>query len=295
MQRSIIPLVLLILFAGPLAAETTVPQEDRYIQELDAIWADAYNQIYNGGLNIQLIEKFKYMLKLCDQALAEDPDNYEYLWRYALAAAQYASTAQSIQEGIDWKSICREWGLRGFEVANKACEICPERPEAFFWRNYSIGMYVLIGGIEPIINAVKEGFLFKSQESVFKGYDADKSYQDYIPVFACNQFLAHIPTIPFIVKGSKKDRYQRALNYHKEHMQCAEDLIRQKKAFEWDVRCFFIAEFLLDAVDVLDMKGCAKQKYTEEARGWCQLGIQGPRPYYVNLCQAMLDDSKNWQ
>ncbi len=268
--------------------------EDATTQQIDKIWNDAYNQVYAKGLDKDFMCKMKENLDLCIKAVEKEPKNYEYLWRYARAASEYAEAAQSLRDEVpDWKDVCRKWGLDGFNKANTACEVEPSRPEAYFWRSYCMGKYVLIGGIEPIINAIKEGFLPKSQENVVKGYDADKTYLEYIPVFARFQFLSHVPSVPFLVKGSKKDRFKEAMEYYKEHD--AATKANFKECFEWDVRAPYTAEFLLLAVDALGMKGCEKEKYLAEAKAWCELGLTGPRKYYVDWSKSMLDDENNWK
>lgn len=294
-KHLLVCLVMFISLPGwPAAADIPERGCDPYVQQIDDLWNRAYAQIYSVGLDRQTLCMMSSMMDLCSRAVAEDPDNYEYLWRYARSAAEYAQTAQSLPDEFpEWKDICRQYGMSGFKMADRACMDRPDRPEAFFWRNYCMGMYVLIGGITPIINAVKEGFLGKAEESVVKGYEADKTYLDYIPVFTRSQFLAHVPSIPFIVKGSKEDRYKEAMCYHKEHN--AYTLHRIEEVFEWDICATYSAQFMLDAVKVLDPAPCEKRQYLEEARRWCNLGLQSPRSKYVKMCEAMLADNKRWK
>ena len=295
MYKSLIALTLFICLPGWAAADEAPGQDiDPYIAQIDGIWSNTYNRIYSQGIDQEALESFRSMIEICKKASASDPDNYEYLWRYSRACGEYAQSAQSMPDTVsNWKEICREWGMHGYKVADKACQDRPDRPEAFFWRNYNMGMYVLIGGIEPIINAVKEGFLPKSKENILKGYAADKSYLDYIPVYARSQFLAHVPSIPFIVKGSREDRFKEAMCYHREHNNYTRHRIQE--TFEWDIRAAYSAEFLLEAVKVLKPSPCDKEKYLKEAREWCKMGLTSPRPYYVKLCQDMLADTKKWQ
>ncbi len=260
------------------------------VQKIDKLWQEVYAEIYGGSFDSRILNKMEQLLAECRAALQQEPENYEYLWRYARAAGEYAQTAQSLEvEG--WKDICREWGMSGFKAADRACAVNPKRPEAYFWRNYCMGMYVLIGGVDPIITAVLEGFLPKSQESVVKGYEVDKAYLDYSPVFARSQFMAHLPNIPFAVKGSKRSRYTEALAYYKEHRACT----GQEQVFEWDIFATYSAEFLLEAVQVLELSRPEREFYLAEAQRLCKLGLQSPRPKYVRLCRAMLDEPENWQ
>lgn len=296
MVKRVLLLMVIIIALPGLSGAANCPDRDgdALIREIDSTWNEAYRKIYCGSLDREVLAEMRSMLDLCTQALAKDPDNYEYLWRYARAAAEYAQTARSLQDEVpEWKDICREWGLKGFRKADEACASLPDRPEAFFWRNYCMGMYVLTGGLEPFITAVREGFLPKSEESVVRGYEADRTYLDYTPVFARAQFLSHLPSVPFLVKGTRKSRFKEAMGYYDEYETCTRHRIQE--VFEWDVCVTYAAEFLLDAIDVLPMTSEEKQQYRVDARELCIMGTHSPRPPYVRTCQAMLDNPRNWQ
>ncbi len=302
MKKILLAVILTMVAVVPAAAGNT----DSYIQKIDKLWDDAYAQIYATQLDRKTLCMMKENLDLCTEALEKDPENYEYLWRYSRAAAQYCETAQAIRDAVpEWKEICRQWGLDGFEKADTACRMNPDRPEAFFWRSYCMGKYVLVGGVGSMITAIKEGFLPKGEENVIKGYEADKAYLDYVTTFARFNYLAQVPGVPFLVKGTKKSRLEEALVYYNEAMQGfrdkqayvldgAEYLDNYKSLFEWDCRCPYCAEFLLMVVDKLDLEQKQRQQYLADAKAWCELGLTSPRPYYADWSRKLLENPQNW-
>ncbi len=270
-----------------ITSSAIIGAEKETIEKIDSQWHKTYRSIYTNGLTPCTVKSFRENAILCKNELRKAPDDYELLWRYARAAAQYAESAQAQRKNCPgWEKICRKYGLDGFYRATQACNLRPGNPEPFFWRNYCMGKYVLVGGVKPFVNAITEGFLDKSEESVIKGYNADKSYLDHIPVFARFQFLSHLPSVPILVKGSKEDRFKEAMIYFNEHRKYISG--REKKIFEWDIRAPYTAEFIHMAIEVLKIKGNEKHDLLTYAEQMCKIGLNGPRSYYVSWSRKLL-------
>lgn len=283
----VVLMAVLLCPLGAMAADADV------YAAIDAPWNKAYALTYEGKFDKNVMALYKESLDLADKAIAENPNDYELMWRYCRAAAEYTETASCLRDEIpEWKDICREWGIKGFEMGNKACKVNPDGVEAYFWRNYCMGKYALIGGMESIITAVKEGFLPKAMDNAVKGYEIDPTYLDYVTTYAYSMLLTHIPTIPFVTPGNKKSRYKDAMEYYRQHDEHTRDNFQQ--VFEWDVRCAFTAEFLIEAVNVLKMKGDERAQYQGDARKLCEMGLKSPQKFYRDWCQELLDNPKNW-
>lgn len=151
------------------------------------------------GLNLM-----KQSLDLCLTCMEKRPEEYEILWRCARGAHQYGETARNL-EVAGWEEICKEWGRRGMEIAEKAESIEPGRVEGYFWEGACIGIY---SDGTSIMTAVKEGFYKKSKNAMAKVYELDKSYNDYDSVFANAMFWI---SLPFPLKSKKE-----ALKYYRE-------------------------------------------------------------------------------
>ena len=203
MMRRASLLILAFVVVAPMAwaveqSATADPVND--VQRIDALLEKGTEQNYQqSGLSLM-----KESLDLCLECMEERPEDYEILWRCARAAHQYGETARNLRVA-GWEELCKEWGKKGMDIAEKAMGIEPDRVEGYFWQGACIGIYSDGTGI---MTAVKEGFYKKSKNAMAKVYELDKSYNDYDSVFANAMFWI---TLPFPLKSKKK-----ALRYYRE-------------------------------------------------------------------------------
>lgn len=202
MVRSVACLAVLVLFL-PLKVFSEGPTpagNGACLQAIDDTFAKA-KAVHNTveGMNL-----YKRSLDKALKALEERPEDYELLWRAVYAAHKYGQTARNIQVP-DWKAICREWGSKGMELAERAEAVRPDRVEAYFLQTACIGIYSDVTG--PI-TAIREGFFEKSKTAMHKAYAIDRTYRDYAPVFGLAMFYV---TPPFPLRDKKK-----ALHYFEE-------------------------------------------------------------------------------
>jgi hypothetical protein len=163
----------------------------------------------------------------------------------------------------DWETICKEWGKKGMEIAEKAQEIDPDRVEAYFWQSACIGVYADGTGI---MTAVKEGFYKKSKRAIAKAYELDKSYNDYDSVFASAMFWV---ALPFPLKSKKK-----ALQYYREF----------EENTAWEVRPYIRRLYGADLLMEVKPKG-----YKEEAKGLLEHALKAPhlQKYYRDWAEEL--------
>lgn len=228
-------------------------------QKIDAMIEQGAKENHNrSGMDL-----YRKALDTCVSAMQESPGDYEVLWRCSMAAHHYGETARNLQ--IDgWKEICREWGKRGMDLAEKGQQIEPKRAEAFFWEAACVGIYSDAAG--PV-TAIKEGFYKKSKAAMAAAYELDKSYNDYDPVFGSAMFYI---SVPFPFKDKKK-----ALEYYREF----------EKSAAWTVkpytRSVHAANLLMEVRD---------SNYKEEARRLLERALADPHPvkYYQDWAQELM-------
>jgi hypothetical protein len=202
MRRTLLLILVFLLWAstGWTAEVVTIPDSVKDVERIDTLLEKGKKENYRqSGLDLM-----KESLDLCLACMEERTEDYEILWRCARAAHQYGETARNLQVA-GWEEICKEWGRKGTDIAEKAMGIEPERVEGYFWQGACIGIYSDGTGI---MTAVKEGFYKKSKNAMARVYELDKSYNDYDSVFANAMFWI---TLPFPLKSKKK-----ALKYYRE-------------------------------------------------------------------------------
>lgn len=254
MTRRVFHLILLLVLAAPVARTAeVVPTVDseELLQRIDRLLEKGVAENYrSSGLDLM-----KESLDLCLACMQEKATDYEILWRCSRAAHQYAETARNIV-AEDWKTICKEWGKKGMEIAEKAQEIEPERVEGYFWQAACIGVYSDGTGV---MTAVKEGFYKKSKTAIMKAYELDRSYNDYDPVFANAMFYI---TPPFPMKNKKK-----ALEYYREF----------EESTTWTVRPYIRRLYGANLLAEVKAEG-----YREEAKALLDYVLKAPhlQKYY---------------
>jgi hypothetical protein len=241
-------------------AEAPVQRADpvKEIERIDRLQERATEENYKAsGLDL-----FKESLDLCLTCMGERPDDYEVLWRCARGAHQYAETARNLE--IDgWEGICKEWGKKGMEMAEKAQGIEPGRVEGYFWEAACVGIYSDGTGV---MTAVREGFYRRSKTAMAKAYELDKSYNDYDPVFGSAMFWI---ALPFPLKNKKK-----ALEYYREF----------EKSTTWTVRPYLRRLYGADLLMQVKPKG-----YKEEAKALLEQALQAPhlQKYYRDWAEEL--------
>ena len=237
---------------------------------------------------IEGMQTIKEALVLLEEALEKNPENYELMWRYIRSASHYAEAAQMNRDALpEWKDTTRNWAKKGLDMATQAQKFNPDRVEAYYWRTVAMGQLADVTGV---ITAVKEGFLPKSMSDVKKAYEIDPSYLNYTTTYAYAMFLAAIPTIPFVTPGTKKSRFEDAMVYYKEYDTHKNGSHRD--ADEWDMKAAYTADFLREALEVLDINGCERTKYLQEIKDLCEIGMQSNRRVYQEWCREILNDTK---
>jgi len=186
-----------------------------------------------------------------------NPNSYEANWKCARAHREYADHAlEGEQEG--WKDICKEYGKKGMEYAEKAKELEPEKIEGHYYFGLSAGTYS--DGVS-ILKALKEGLKGSTQKAFYKAYELDKMYDIGGPMLAIGRFWHKLP-FPFRNK-------KRAEKYFKEH----------HKYFPDDPEgLVYYAELLID------------RRKKSEAKPLLEKAIAGDEPYYSKLAKKLLED-----
>jgi len=191
------------------------------------------------------------------KAVEANPDSYEANWKCARAHREYADHAlEGEHEG--WKDICKEYGKKGMEYAEKAKELEPEKIEGHYYFGLSAGTYS--DGVS-ILKALKEGLKGSTQEAFYKAYELDKMYDIGGPMLAIGRFWHKLP-FPLRLK-------RRAERYLEEH----------HKYFPDDPEgLVYYAELLIDM---------GKKK---KAKPLLEKAIMGDEPFYSKLAKEMLED-----
>lgn len=143
---------------------------------------DVYNK--KGSEENYQIAGFHYHkqeIDTCMKVLEQNDMDYELLWRASRAIGSYMETAFILQMD-QWKDICREWGKKGNDLAEKAQRIKPDRVEAYVWQIQNIGKY--LQATNKVIQIVKNKYHKKIKEGIEKAYELDKMYMDGLPILA---------------------------------------------------------------------------------------------------------------
>lgn len=191
------------------------------------------------------------------KAVEANPDSYEANWKCARAHREYADHAlEGEHEG--WKDICKEYGKKGMEYAEKAKELEPEKIEGHYYFGLSAGTYS--DGVS-ILKALKEGLKGSTQDAFYKAYELDKMYDIGGPMLAIARFWHKLP---FPLRNKK-----RAEKYFVEH----------HKYFPDDPEALvYYAELLID------------RRKKDEAKPLLEKAIAGDEPYYSKWAKELLDE-----
>jgi len=211
------------------------------------------DELFNRGDIDSIFES----IPLYVSAVEANPESYEANWKCARAHREYADHAlEGEVEG--WEDLCKEYGKKGMEYAEKAKELEPERIEGHYYFGLSAGTYS--DGVS-ILKALKEGLKGSTQDAFYKAYDIDKMYDIGGPMLAIGRFWHKLP---FPLRNKK-----RAEKYFEE----------RHEYFPDDPEGLVLyAELLIDR---------GKKK---EAKPLLEKALLGDEPYFRKLANEMLED-----
>ncbi len=150
------------------------------------------------------MQALKQAIELFEQAVQASPESFEANWKLARAYRDYALNAQR-RELEGWKDICKEYGQKGMEYAEKARELKPDAVQGHYFYGLSVSVYSDSVGI---VSAISQGLRGKTKEALEKSYDIDKHYRDSTPIMALGRYWQVVPW-PY------RDR-NKALEYYRE-------------------------------------------------------------------------------
>lgn len=202
-------------------------------------------------------ENCRKALDIAAKALAANPSGYNENWVMARANRAYGDYAK--REGLPgWKDICKDYGKKGMQYAEKAMTIKPGGVEAPFWYGCSVGTYA--DGVS-VLRALKEGLKGKTQSGFERAYALDKMYDKGGPMKALGRFWQ---VLPFPMKDKKK-----SLEYLKEY----------NKSFPDDVEgLVYLGQALVD------------NKQTDAARAVLKKAAASSDKFYSAEAKKMLSE-----
>jgi hypothetical protein len=176
------------------------------------------------------LESRKKALDLCLEAVKKAPEDYRANWMAARACREYANKVKR-SERQGWEDVCKEYGKKGMNFAEKATQINPNGVEGYYWYGTNVGIYSDGTGI---MTALKEGLKNKTQENFETAYKIDKLYSKGGPIIALGRFWYVLPW-PLNDKG-------KSMEYFREFQ--ATEFYRDPETVEFNV---YFAELLMDS------------------------------------------------
>jgi hypothetical protein len=208
------------------------------------------------------LENYRAAIPLYEKAVAEEPNNYDALWKCARAHREYGNEVKK-QGGPDWEDLCAQHGKAGMQYAEQAIALAPEKVEGHYYFGLSVGIYS--DGVS-ILTALGEGLKNKTQESFEKAYAIDKTYKQGGPMLSLGRFWTVLPW--------PMDDEDKALAYFREFQSAGflEDSVEGKVYF---------AELLMNI---------GGQDNETEARQLLQAAAQSPEAYYAEWAKRLLQE-----
>lgn len=149
------------------------------------------------------LEDFKRVVEIYEQALKNDPDNFDFNWKCARACRHYGDLAQKT-EAEGWKDICAQYGKKGMEYASKAIELEPDKANGYYYYGLCAGTYS--DGV-GLFTALKEGLKNKTQDNLEKAYEINKNFEHGGPIVAIGRFWQMVPW-PYNDKDKAMEYYR---------------------------------------------------------------------------------------
>jgi tetratricopeptide (TPR) repeat protein len=163
-------LAMMLLACGAAMAETAL------------VAADALYEA--GGM-----ANYQAALPLYEQAVAQDGNDHEALWKCARAHRDYGNAIK--QRGqAGWEDLCARHGKAGMQFAERAIAVAPEMVEGYYYYGLSVGIYA--DGVS-ILTALSQGLKNKTQQSFEKAYAVDKRYNRGGPMLSLGRFWTVLP------------------------------------------------------------------------------------------------------
>jgi tetratricopeptide (TPR) repeat protein len=163
-----------------------------------SVWAQGGLEEAKAYLEKDLtLADYQKAIDLCAPVADSQPQSFEANWMTAKAYRLYADEAKK-QQVDGWKDICKEYGKKGMNYAEKAIALAPDRVEGHFWYGTCVGSYS--DGVS-ILTALKEGLKDKTQTSFETASSLDKTYYEGGPVLAIGRFWS---VLPWPMKDKKK-------------------------------------------------------------------------------------------
>ncbi len=140
-------------------------------------------------LKQETLDSSKKALDLAVKAVQQQPQSYEANWVVA-KAYRFTGDLSKKANVPNWKTICKDYGKKGMEYAEKAIALDPNKVDGHFWYACNVGTYS--DGVS-ILTALKEGLKDKTQKGFETSYKMDKMYNDAGPVLAIGRFWSVLP------------------------------------------------------------------------------------------------------
>ncbi len=169
------------------------------------------------------------------EAVKKAPGLYRANWMAAKSCREYANAVKK-SERQGWEEVCKEWGKKGMQYAEKAIELNPNGVEGYFWYGTNVGIYS--DGVS-ILTALREGLKDKTQNSFETVYKMDKTYQKGGAIIALGRFW-------FVLPWPMNDK-DKSMKYFREFQKTK--FYRDPKIPEFNV---YFAELLMDSRSTRD-------------------------------------------
>ncbi|MRR14588.1 hypothetical protein EG833_04005 [archaeon] len=145
----------------------------------------------------ETLDSSKKALEIAIKAVQQQPQSFEANW---VAAKAYRMTGDESKKANvpNWKAICKDYGKKGMQYAEKAMALEPNKVDGYLWYASSVGTYS--DGVS-ILTALKEGLKDKTQKGFETAYRIDKMYNDAGPVLGLGRFWS---VLPWPMKDKKK-------------------------------------------------------------------------------------------
>jgi len=137
-------------------------------EKADALWVE------RGGTG----EKAKEGLKLLDDYLANNPDDFEALWR----AARFCFW---VCDRTDDKEVKKEYSQKGMAYAQKLIDKWPNKVEGYYFYTINLGEY---GKGIGVLTAMRQKLTKNYVKNGDKAVELDKRYEQCGPLRAMGRF-----------------------------------------------------------------------------------------------------------
>ncbi|MFP4454085.1 MAG: hypothetical protein ACLFNW_06300 [Desulfobacterales bacterium] len=207
-----------VLFAGhlllnppaPASAAETSEKNEKNIEKIETEMLEKAEQVMQDPdvlfekEDLKLLEE---MIGIYEEVLVDHPDSFESNWKIARGCRFYADLAKRL-EVAGWEDICKEYGKKGMEYAEKAIELKPESPAGHYYYGLCAGSYS--DGV-GLFTALREGLKNKTKDNLEKAYEIDKNFAHGGPMIALGRFWQVVPW-PY----NDKDK---AMEYYREYQE----------------------------------------------------------------------------